>query len=509
MKKTLALMLCLLLLCALLPGCGGRSVPAETGETVVFKDSSGRSVTLPAEITRVAPSGAVATMFLASVCPEYMVCIASTPSSAQYKYLDPSLIKLPTTGQLYGSKSTINLESLMNAKPQVIIDLGDAKDGIARDMDALQKQTGIPVVFIESDLPHMAQAFRMLGSLLSGKTERCEALAAYVEETVALAETNAARIPEKERPSVMFTTGVSGLNTNAAGSTQAQVLELVGAKNAVVLEEVSNRGGGNPINLEQLYLFDPDVILFTLLTDAGMSFAEGDSIAFTCDDGPYGKYQGTYEDLSDRGVDADGDAVPTAFALTWDTGNLNETTVAAIAAGAKDTGNIRFVSGMTAAEAEGKNAAGMRMPNGVVSITVVGQPVVQPTRQNLKVDGEAKENEVYNISDYNYFKLRDIAALLNGTAAQFSVEFDAATHTVFVETGKAYTPVGGELTTGPDKSASCVLSNWTVQVNGEVKDIVAYNLEGNNFFKLQDLGDAIGFGVEYDKETDTMLITSE
>ena len=263
MKKKLALMLCLLLLCALLPGCGGRSTPAETGETVVFKDSSGRSVTLPAEITRVAPSGAVATMFLASVCPEYMVCIASTPSSSQYKYMDDALLRLPTTGQLYGSKSTINLESLMNAKPQVIIDLGDAKDGIARDMDALQKQTGIPVVFIESDLPHMAQAFRMLGSLLAGKAERCEALAAYVEETVALAETNAARIPEEERPSVMFTTGVSGLNTNAAGSTQAQVLELVGAKNAVVLEEVSNRGGGNPINLEQLYLFDPDVILFT------------------------------------------------------------------------------------------------------------------------------------------------------------------------------------------------------------------------------------------------------
>ena len=251
------------------------------------------------------------------------------------------------------------------------------------------------------------------------------------------------------------------------------------------------------------------VTLSALLADAGVTFAEGDSIAFTCTDGPYGKYRGTYEDLSERGVDADGNAVPTAFALTWEQGNLSETTAAAIAAEAKNTGNIRFVSGMTAAEAEGKNAAGMRMPSGVLSITVVGQPVVQPTKQGLKVDGEAKETEVYNISGYNYFKLRDIAALLNGTAAQFSVGFDVATHTVFVETGKAYTLVGGELTTGTDKSASCVLSNWTVQVNGEVKDIVAYNLADNNFFKLQDLGNAIGFGVEYDKETDTMLITSK
>ena len=260
MKKLIAFALAL---CLLLCGCGGAGTKAQPEETVTFTDSAGRRVSVPREITRVAPSGAVATMFLASVCPEYMVCIASSPSSSQYKYLDERLLRLPTTGQLYGSKSTINLESLMNAQPQVIIDLGDAKDGIVRDMDALQKQTGIPVVFIEADLPHMAEAFRMLGRLLSGKAERCEALAQYVEETVSLAEVNSARIPESERYRVMYTTGVSGLNTNAEGSTQAQVLPLVGAKNAITVEDVSNRGGGNPINMEQLYVFDPDVILFT------------------------------------------------------------------------------------------------------------------------------------------------------------------------------------------------------------------------------------------------------
>ena len=261
MKKLTAFLLVLLLV--LLPGCGAQTnIPADV-ETVLFTDSAGRQVEVPAQITRVAPSGAVATMFLASVCPDYMVCISSTPSSSQYKYLDQDLIRLPTTGQLYGSKSTINLEALLDAKPQIIIDLGDSKDGIKHDMDALQKQTGVPVVFIEADLPHMAQAFRMLGQLMGGKADRCEELAAYVEETIALAQTNAAKIPEEERVSVMYTSGVSGLNTNAKGSTQAQVIELVGASNAIVVEDVSDKGGGNTINMEQLYLFDPDVILFT------------------------------------------------------------------------------------------------------------------------------------------------------------------------------------------------------------------------------------------------------
>ena len=269
MKRNLILFFALVLLLSLLPACGSGK-PALTGETVTFTDSAGRKVEVPAEITRVAPSGAVATMFLASVCPEYMVCIASTPSSAQYRYLDERLLRLPTTGQLYGSKSTINLEALMSAQPQVIIDLGDAKDGIQRDMNSLQKQTGIPVVFIEADLDHMEEAFRMLGRLLSGKEERCVGLADYVAETVGMARENREKIPESERLRVMYTTGVSGLNTNAEGSVQAQVIPLVGAVNAIVVEDVSDRGGGNTIDLEQMYNFDPDVILFT----AGSMFAD-------------------------------------------------------------------------------------------------------------------------------------------------------------------------------------------------------------------------------------------
>ena len=276
MKRLFAAILALCLLTGLLSGCGAKKPRFEQSvETVVFTDSAGRKVEVPNDVTRVAPSGAVATMFLASVCPEYMVCISSTPSSSQYEYLDERLLRLPTTGQLYGSKSTINLEALLDAQPQVIIDLGDAKDGISRDMDRLQSQTGVPVVFIEADLPHMAEAFRMLGTLLSGKEERCEDLARYVEETFALAEEGSAKIPEGDRARVMYTSGVSGLNTNAAGSTQAQVIDLIGAENAIVVEDISNRGGGNVVSMEQLYIFDPDVIIFT----AGSMYPSAESDA--------------------------------------------------------------------------------------------------------------------------------------------------------------------------------------------------------------------------------------
>lgn len=252
-----------MLLLSFLPGCSDSQEGGGKGaNTIEFTDSCGRTVTLPEDITRVAPSGSVATLIMATIAPEYLVSVCSSPSSSQYQYLPKELIELPTTGQLYGSKSNINLETLLNAKPQVIIDLGDAKDTIAYDMSALQKQTGIPTIFIEADVTHMAEAYRTLGALLAGKSEKGEKLASFIDGTVTMAEENAVKVKERDGTSIMYATGTSGLNANAAGSLQAQVIDLIGAENAIVVDDVSSKNGGNTINMEQLYLFKPDVIIF-------------------------------------------------------------------------------------------------------------------------------------------------------------------------------------------------------------------------------------------------------
>ena len=133
---------------------------------------------------------------------------------------------------------------------------------------------------------------------------------------------------------------------------------------------------------------------------------------------------------------------------------------------------------------------------------------VVPTSQNLRVDGAKRDAEIYNIDGANYFKLRDVAMLLNGTGSQFSVNFDAAANTIVVETGKAYKPVGGELATGTDKSATTVKSSQSLRLDGDLVDLTAYNIGGNNFFKLRDLGAWLNFDVDYDDATHTMLVTS-
>lgn len=259
MKKTI-LISCIVLL--LLVGCTPAVQEQKKAETLLFTDSLGREVEIPAHITRVAPSGKVATMILATVAPEYMVSVSENPDAVSEKYLSENLRSLPATGQLYGGKSALNPEQLLACAPELIIDLGEAKGGMAEELDALQETLGIPVIFLSAGLGDMEQMYRTLGSLLAGKEQRGEALAELAAETLSFAETLRGKVGE-ERVRVMFTTGADGLGTNAKGSSQAQVIELVGAENAVVVEDVVSKGGGNVINMEQLYLFDPDVILFS------------------------------------------------------------------------------------------------------------------------------------------------------------------------------------------------------------------------------------------------------
>ena len=135
---------------------------------------------------------------------------------------------------------------------------------------------------------------------------------------------------------------------------------------------------------------------------------------------------------------------------------------------------------------------------------------VQMTTQKLTIDGEEKTAEIYNINGNNFFKLRDMAALLSGTDAQFSVDYDEESKTVIIKTGEAYAKQPGDLEIGADKSASAVKSRQSIEINGEaVADLTAYNLGGNNFFKLAELGARLGFGVAYDQATRTMVVTTK
>ena len=143
------------------------------------------------------------------------------------------------------------------------------------------------------------------------------------------------------------------------------------------------------------------------------------------------------------------------------------------------------------------------VPIGVGAYDVVLSP------QDLSVDGLLYECEKYNIDGSNYFKLRDLAYLLRETPAAFSVSWDAAANAVIIAPGFPYEPIGGELEISADKSGTAVPSAQTVWfLDAPVTDLSVYNIGGNNFFKLRELGELLGFGVDYDEPTDTAIVLS-
>lgn len=140
------------------------------------------------------------------------------------------------------------------------------------------------------------------------------------------------------------------------------------------------------------------------------------------------------------------------------------------------------------------------------SKTDVAQVIFNP--QTIIVDGKKFRVEAYNIGGYNYFKLRDIAQLLNGTKSQFDVDGDTSTNTVIATPGKAYQPVGCELLIRTDNSNTCVPSTWKLMVNGLDISASKYIIGGYHFFRLRDLGTAFGFAVAYDDNSNTTIITT-
>ena len=132
-----------------------------------------------------------------------------------------------------------------------------------------------------------------------------------------------------------------------------------------------------------------------------------------------------------------------------------------------------------------------------------------PTASKVTVDGQSKAFEAYNINDNNYFKLRDIAYVLNGTDASFSVGWDGAANSIALEKGEAYAPTGSEMkVSGTKDIKDAVESTSAILIDGQKAALKAYTIKGNNYFKLRDLGTALGFHVGWDNASQTISITS-
>ena len=130
---------------------------------------------------------------------------------------------------------------------------------------------------------------------------------------------------------------------------------------------------------------------------------------------------------------------------------------------------------------------------------------VKATNQKVKLDGKDVVISGYNIDGYNYFKLRDLAAVLKESQAKFGVDYKDGVVTLT----KAADYKVVESDQKPVKATSKgMLTNDKVLVGDKTLTATAYKIDDLNYYKLRDLGKELGFGVGYDEATKSVLLTS-
>lgn len=134
------------------------------------------------------------------------------------------------------------------------------------------------------------------------------------------------------------------------------------------------------------------------------------------------------------------------------------------------------------------------------------KPNATPTTSTVLVNNQPTLFEAYTIDGNNYFKLRDLAQVVNGTEKNFEVEWDGAKNAINLKSNSPYTPAGGELAKGDNKAKNATLSTSVIYKDGEAINLKAYTINGNNFFKLRDIAEAFDIGVTWDGATKTVGI---
>lgn len=238
-------------LAALLPG----AVRGQNRREIT--DAAGRKAVLPAKIERIYAAGPPAGILVFAVAPDKLIGWTTPWREAEKPFIAQRYAELPALGRLTGRGNTANVEVVLAAKPDFLVDYGTVNDTYASLADRVQQQTGIPYVLLDGDFDRMAEAIRQMGRI-AGEEKRAEALARYAQETVTDIARRVAKIPASQRPRVYYGRGPQGLNTGLAGSINVESIEQLGAVN--VAAEMG-KGGLVQVSIEQVLRWNPDVVI--------------------------------------------------------------------------------------------------------------------------------------------------------------------------------------------------------------------------------------------------------
>lgn len=221
-------------------------------------DSAGRTVTIPDKVERVYASGPPASILIYVLAPERLTGWPRALRRDERPYIAAPYRDLPELGRLTGRGGTANLEVVIKARPDLIVDFGSVRDTYVSLANAVQEQTGIPYILVDGRFEATPAALRLVGKVL-GAEETAEQQARYAEELFTELASKLAGVPDGKRPRVYLARGPDGLESGSIGSINTEILERAGGRN--IVGEVPGRKGLVQMTLEKVLLGDPEIIV--------------------------------------------------------------------------------------------------------------------------------------------------------------------------------------------------------------------------------------------------------
>lgn len=127
---------------------------------------------------------------------------------------------------------------------------------------------------------------------------------------------------------------------------------------------------------------------------------------------------------------------------------------------------------------------------------------------DLRVDGKKAVVGAYRINDTHYFEVQDLAMLLSGTMKPFDIRLDHQGNVAAFLPHQAYTG-SHTLSVGNGALEYAHETMLHISVNGQVKDLTAYQIHDRSYVKLRDIGKILDFAIGWDDISQIIVLNTK
>jgi len=240
---------------------GGCSKPKSEGpqsnaDTITITDCVGRQVKIPAQINRIAclcpESGYALAMF--GKGDKIVAVVGGIQRDLILTDMYPQIKDLPVPK----SSGAINIEELVKTKPDVVFVKSDTSSNEA-EVEKLNKSK-IPFLVVDFySMKEQQNAIAMIGKAI-GAADKAAEYNQYYQRCIDRVQKKVASIPQQEKVKVYHSIN-EATRTDIQKSLSGDWTKAAGAYNVAANENLKSMEGKYFASLEQILLWDPDVIL--------------------------------------------------------------------------------------------------------------------------------------------------------------------------------------------------------------------------------------------------------